>query len=144
MGWKQLPLHTHDVDRQGFAQNSQMNRAELILKIAYWSAITLAAILKTRSARRLACFLLPAFLCAHIFIKRETCGYEAAVLQSKCGSKHMIWRHTPNQEITGKLTSLSNDVGMCRAGHTINATLAHRRSLELISFCCDILRRPTF
>ena len=81
---------------------------------------------------------------AHIFIKRETCGYEAAVLQSKCGSKRMIWRHTPNQEITGKLTSLSNDVGMCRAGHTINATPAHRRSLELISFCCDILRRPTF
>ena len=29
------------------AQNSQMNRAELVLKIAYWSAITLAAILKT-------------------------------------------------------------------------------------------------
>jgi len=54
-----------------------MNRAELILKIAYWSAITLAAILKTRSARRLARCLLPAFLCAHIFIKRETSGYEA-------------------------------------------------------------------
>ena len=29
--------------------------AELILKIAYSSAITLAAIVKTRSARRLAC-----------------------------------------------------------------------------------------
>ena len=28
-----------------------MNRAELILKIAYWPAITLAAIFKTRSAR---------------------------------------------------------------------------------------------
>ena len=54
-----------------------MNRAELILKIAYWSAITLAAILKTRSARRLARCLLPAFLCAHIFIKRETPRYEA-------------------------------------------------------------------
>ena len=54
-----------------------MNRAELILKIAYWSAITLAAILKTRSARRLARCLLPAFLCTHIFIKRETSGYEA-------------------------------------------------------------------
>ena len=65
-GVKQLPLHTHDVDRQWFAQNSQMNRTELILKIVYWSAITLAAILKTRSARRLARCLLPAFLCAHI------------------------------------------------------------------------------
>ena len=54
-----------------------MNRAELILKIAYWSAITLAAILKARSARRLARCLLPASLCAHIFIKRETSGYEA-------------------------------------------------------------------
>ena len=43
-----------------------MNRTELILKIVYWSAITLAAILKTRSARRLARCLLPAFLCAHI------------------------------------------------------------------------------
>ena len=57
-----------------------MNRAELILKIAYWSAITLAAILKTRSARRLARCLLPAFLCAHIFIKRETSGYEADIV----------------------------------------------------------------
>ena len=43
-----------------------MNRTELILKIVYWSAITLAAILKARSARRLARCLLPAFLCAHI------------------------------------------------------------------------------
>ena len=42
----------------------KINRAELILKIAYSSAITLAAILKTRSARRLARCLLPAFLCA--------------------------------------------------------------------------------
>ena len=48
-----------------------------MLKIAYLSAITLAAMLKTRSARRLARCLLPAFLCAHIFIKRETSGYEA-------------------------------------------------------------------
>ena len=56
----------------------KMNSAELILKTAYSSAIALAAILKTRSARRLARCLLPAFLCAHIFIKRETSGYEAA------------------------------------------------------------------
>ena len=55
----------------------KMNSAELILKTAYLSAIALAAILKTRSARRLAHSLLPAFLCAHIFIKRETSGYEA-------------------------------------------------------------------
>ena len=55
----------------------KMNSAELILKTAYSSAIALAAILKTRSARRLARCLLPAFLCAHIFIKRETSGYEA-------------------------------------------------------------------
>ena len=47
-----------------------MNRAELILKIAYSSAITLPAILKTRSARRLARCLLPAFLCAHIEERR--------------------------------------------------------------------------
>ena len=40
------------------------NRAELILKIAYSSTITLLAILKTRSARRLARCLLPTFLCA--------------------------------------------------------------------------------
>ena len=56
---------------------AKMNSAELILKTAYLSAIALAAILKTRSARRLARCLLPAFLCAHIFIKRETSGYEA-------------------------------------------------------------------
>jgi len=55
----------------------KMNRAELILKSAYSSAIALPAILKTRSARCLARCLLPAFLCAHIFIKRETSGYEA-------------------------------------------------------------------
>ena len=30
-----------------------------------------------QAKRRLACCLLPAFLCAHIFIKRETSGYEA-------------------------------------------------------------------
>ena len=48
-----------------------------MLKIAYSSAITLAAMLKTRSARRLARCLLLANLCAHIFIKRETSGYEA-------------------------------------------------------------------
>ena len=41
-----------------------MNRAELILKIAYSSSNTLPAILKTRSAARLARCLLPAFLCA--------------------------------------------------------------------------------
>ena len=33
-----------------------------------------------RSARRLARCLLPVFLCAHIFIDRETSGYEAGVL----------------------------------------------------------------
>ena len=55
----------------------KMNGAELILKIAYSSAIILAAILKTKSARRLPCCLLPAFPCAHNFIKRETSGYEA-------------------------------------------------------------------
>ena len=43
-----------------------MNRTEPILKIVYWSAITLAAILKARSARRLPRCLLHAFLCAHI------------------------------------------------------------------------------
>ena len=56
----------------------KMNRAELILKTAYSSAIALSAILKTRSVRRLARCLLAAFLCAHIFIKRETSGHEAA------------------------------------------------------------------
>ena len=63
-----------------------MNSAELILKIAYSSAITLASILKTRSARRLDRCLLPAFFCAHIFIERETSGYEAAkVSYVHCG-----------------------------------------------------------
>ena len=54
-----------------------MNGAELILKVAYSSAITLAAILKTISVRRLAHCLFPAFLCSHIFIEKETSGYEA-------------------------------------------------------------------
>ena len=55
-----------------------MNRAtEIIVKIAYSSAIILAAILKTRYASRLARYLLPAFLSAHILIERETSGYEA-------------------------------------------------------------------
>ena len=70
MGWKQLPLHTHDVGRQWFAQNSQNEQGWTYLKIAYSSAITLPAILKTRSARRLARCLLPAFLCAHV-LKRD-------------------------------------------------------------------------
>ena len=48
----------------------KINRAELILKIVHSSAISLAAILKTRSARRLARGLLPAFLCAHIEERR--------------------------------------------------------------------------
>ena len=59
----------------------KMNSAELILKTAYSSAIALAAILKTRSARRLARCLLPAFLCAHIFIERETSWYEAGSIR---------------------------------------------------------------
>ena len=98
-GVKQLPLHTHDVDRQWFAQNSQMNRAELILKIAYWSAITLAAILKTRSARRLARCLLPAFLCAHIFIKRETSGYEADIVHKFADALYRRFRASATQAI---------------------------------------------
>ena len=78
-----------------------MNRAELILKIAYWSAITLAAILKTRSARRLARCLLPAFLCAHIFMKRETSGYEAAlgVRISSYGCTWEVWRALKKLEL---------------------------------------------
>ena len=60
----------------------KMNSAELILKTAYSSAIALAAILKTRSAKRLARCLLPAFLCVHIFIKRETSVYEADLILS--------------------------------------------------------------
>ena len=98
-GVKQLPLHTHDVDRQWFAHNSQMNRAELILKIAYWSAITLAAILKTRSARRLARCLLPAFLCAHIFIKRETSGYEADIVRKFADALYRRFRASTTQAI---------------------------------------------
>ena len=39
--------------------------------MAFSSAIILAAILKTRYARRLARYLLPAFLSAHILIERE-------------------------------------------------------------------------
>ena len=33
---------------------------------------------RRQAKRRLARCLLPAFLCAHIFIERETSGYEAA------------------------------------------------------------------
>ena len=64
-----LFIHTTWIGND-FVKIRKMNRAELILKITYSSAITLPAILKTRSARRLARCLLPAFLCAHV-IKRD-------------------------------------------------------------------------
>ena len=35
---------------------------------------------RRQAKRRLARCLLPAFLCAHIFIKRETSGYEAGLM----------------------------------------------------------------
>ena len=69
----------------------KMNSAELILKTAYLSAIALAAILKTRSATRLARCLLPAFLCAHIFIKRETSGYKAAATEGPKPGGELMW-----------------------------------------------------
>ena len=55
-------------------QIRKMNMAGLTLKIAYSSASTLAAILKQDLPKR---SLPPAFLCAHIFIERETSAYEA-------------------------------------------------------------------
>ena len=76
-----------------------MNRAEFILKMAYWSSITLAAILKTRSARRLARCLLPAFLCAHIFIKRETSGYEADIVRKFADALYRRFRASTTQAI---------------------------------------------
>ena len=82
----------------------KMNSAELILKTAYSSAIALAAILKTRSARRLARCLLPAFLCAHIFIKRETSGYEAV---STCCFE-MVFLYTTPLIFPDFLSSLTN------------------------------------
>ena len=44
---------------------------------------------KIWSARRLARRLLPAFLCAHIFIKRETSGYEADF--HRCCKQVTMW-----------------------------------------------------
>ena len=38
---------------------------------------------RQQEKRRLARCLLPAFLCAHIFIERETCGYEAVPVTSE-------------------------------------------------------------
>ena len=38
---------------------------------------------RLQEKRRLARCLLPAFLCAHIFIERETCGYEAVPVTSE-------------------------------------------------------------
>ena len=38
---------------------------------------------RQQAKRRLARCLLPAFLCAHIFIERETCGYEAVPVTSE-------------------------------------------------------------
>ena len=38
---------------------------------------------RQQEKRRLARCLLPAFLCAHIFIERETCGYEAVPVRSE-------------------------------------------------------------
>ena len=38
---------------------------------------------RLQEKRRLARCLLPAFLCAHIFIERETCGYEAVPVRSE-------------------------------------------------------------
>ena len=35
--------------------------------------------------------LLPAFFCAHIFIKRETSGYEAGAVRSGWGSRAACW-----------------------------------------------------
>ena len=38
---------------------------------------------RQQAKRRLARCLLPAFLCAHIFIERETCGYETVPVTSE-------------------------------------------------------------
>ena len=38
---------------------------------------------RLQEKRRLARCLLPAFLCAHIFVERETCGYEAVPVTSE-------------------------------------------------------------
>ena len=53
------------------SQIRKMNMAGLTLKIAYSSASTLAAILKTRSARTFSSSRLP--LCAHFHRERDVC-----------------------------------------------------------------------
>ena len=69
-GWKQLPLHTHDVDREWFALNSQNKRGWTYFKKSIFVHYYSCRHLETRSARRLASCLLPAFLCAHV-LKRD-------------------------------------------------------------------------
>ena len=63
---------------------------------------------RQQEKRRLARCLLPAFLCAHIFIERETCGYEAVPVTSEEATglhdapsqrenQHILERHNHKQ-----------------------------------------------
>ena len=45
---------------------------------------------RRQAKRRLARCLLPAFLCAHIFIERETSGYEAGDMPCWCGQEILL------------------------------------------------------
>ena len=111
----------------------KMNSAELILKTANSSAIALAAILKTRSARRLARCLLPAFLCAHIFIKRETSGYEAATDLLVCSillRRNLDGKKTPASKVKDppfipqfRNKQQENDLRMCWLRFRLNVTV---------------------
>ena len=44
-----------------------------------------------QAKRRLARCLIPAFLCAHIFIKRETSGYEAVLGTREREKRENLW-----------------------------------------------------
>ena len=68
---------------------------------------------RRQAKRRLARCLLPAFLCAHIFIERETSGYEAGAirystityryvipqLRDQCGATSLLYRIAPKSPL---------------------------------------------
>ena len=64
-------IHTMSIGND-LLQIRKMNMAGLTLKIVYSSASTLAAILKTRSARTFSSSRLP--LCAHFHRGRDVCA----------------------------------------------------------------------
>ena len=76
----------------------KMNSAELILKTANSSAIALAAILKTRSARPLARCLLPAFLCALHSNRHSPVRNIPKFKDRELGQGRLVMRHFSTNE----------------------------------------------